>query len=98
MFIARVMGTVVSTVKHPAYNQEKIMIVQPLDLHGNMQGHSLLALDKAQAGEGDTVLVLNEGSSARHVLNNDLAPARAIIMGIVDSYGDERGHTMPTKN
>lgn len=89
MFIAQVLGTVVATIKHEAYQGEKIMIVQPVDLNGSAKGQSLLALDKVQAGEGDTVLVLNEGSSARHILNNDLAPARAIIMGIVDSYGDE---------
>jgi len=89
MFIARVLGTIVATIKHEAYQGEKIMVVQPLDLAGNSQGQSLLALDKVQAGEGDTVLVLNEGSSARHVLNNDQAPVRAIIMGVVDFYGNE---------
>ena len=89
MFIAKVIGTIVSTIKHDAYHAEKIMVVQPLDLDGNYSGESLLALDKAQAGEGDTVLVLNEGSSARHILKNDMAPARAIVMGIVDFYGDE---------
>ncbi len=89
MFIAKVLGTVVATIKHEAYNNEKIMVVQPVDLAGNVKGQSLLALDKVQAGEGDIVLVLNEGSSARLILNNDMAPVRAIIMGIVDFYGDE---------
>ena len=90
MVIAKVLGNIVATIKHEAYNGEKIMVVQPIDLQGEPQGKSLLALDKVQAGEGDTVIVLNEGSSARLILNNDIAPARAIIMGIVDSYGDER--------
>ncbi len=89
MFIAKVLGTVVSTIKHEAYEGEKIMVVQPLALDGAHQGRSLLALDKAQAGEGDTVLVLNEGSSARYILEDDMAPARAVIMGVVDFYGDE---------
>ena len=89
MFIAKVLGTVVATIKHEAYRGEKIMVVQPLDLAGRARGRSLLALDKVQAGEGDVVLVLNEGSSARLVLSNDVAPVRAIIMGVVDAYGDE---------
>ena len=89
MFIARVLGTVVSTVKHEAYQGKKILVVQPLDLQGEGQGGSLLALDEVQAGAGDTVLVLNEGSGARQILKDDLAPVRAIIMGIVDHYGAE---------
>ena len=35
------------------------------------------------------MLVLNEGSSARQVVNNELAPLRAVIMGVVDHYGEE---------
>ncbi len=89
MFVARVLGTVVATVKHEAYQGRKIMVVQPLDLDGSHQGNSMLAIDEVQAGVGDTVLVLNEGSSARQVVNNELAPLRAVIMGVVDHYGRE---------
>ncbi len=89
MFIAKVIGTVVATEKHEAYQGRKIMVVQPLDLQGNSHGNSILAIDEVSAGTGDTVLVLNEGSSARQIVNNDLAPLRAVIMGIVDHYGQE---------
>ncbi len=73
-------------MKHPAYLHQKILITRRLGLDGKLTDKDLLALDKAQAGVGDTVLVLNEGSSARTILNNDTAPARAIIMGVVDQY------------
>lgn len=73
-------------MKHPAYLHEKILITRRLGLDGKLTDKDLLALDKVQAGVGDTVLVLNEGSSARTVLKNDTAPARAIIMGVVDQY------------
>lgn len=86
MFLAKVIGTVVCTVKHPAYLHEKILITRQINPDGSLTEKDLLALDKAQAGVGDTVLVLNEGSSARTVLNDDTAPVRAIIMGIVDEY------------
>ncbi len=89
MFIAEVLGTVVASEKHEAYQGRKIMVVQPLDLQGNSCGNSLLAIDEVRAGVGDTVLVLNEGSSARQVVNDDLAPLRAVIMGVVDHYGLE---------
>ena len=91
MFIAKVMGTVVSTIKHPVYAGKKIMVVQPLNLDGSPKGDSLLAVDEVQAGVGDTVLVLNEGSGARQIVQNEQGPIRAIIMGIVDQYGEDAG-------
>ncbi len=91
MFIAKVLGSIVATIKHKIYEGEKIMVVQPLDLLGGDKDDSLLAVDKVCAGAGDTVLVLNEGSSARQVAGDDKAPIRAIIMGVVDHYkiGDD---------
>ena len=88
MFIAKVIGNVVSTIKHPVYAGKKIMVVQPLNLDGSPKGDSLLAVDEVQAGVGDTVLVLNEGSGARQIVQNEQGPVRAIIMGIVDQYGE----------
>jgi microcompartment protein CcmK/EutM len=87
LFVAKVLGTVVATVKHEVYQGRKVMVVQPVDLHGNYKGDSMLAVDEVRAGVGDTVLVLNEGASARQVVNNELAPLRAVIMGVVDHYG-----------
>lgn len=79
----------VASIKHEVYEGRKIMVVQPLDLCGNNQGNSLLAIDEVRAGVGDTVLVLNEGSSARQIVKDEYAPVRAVIMGVVDHYGIE---------
>ncbi|MFQ5645347.1 MAG: EutN/CcmL family microcompartment protein [bacterium] len=84
MFLARVTGNIVSTVKHSAYKGKKIMVVHKVNLKGKMEKEAYLAIDEAQAGDGDLVLLLLEGSSARTVLHNDTAPVRGIIMGIVD--------------
>ncbi len=86
MFIAKVLGTIVASVKHEIYEGRKIMVVQPLDLCGKEQGNSILAIDEVRAGVGDTVLVLNEGSSARQIVKDECAPVRAVIMGVVDHY------------
>ena len=84
MILARVVGNVVATVKHPAYHAHKLLIVQPEDPFGRPEGHSKLAIDRVQAGVGDSVLVLEEGSSARLLLDNDVAPARTVIVGVID--------------
>jgi len=76
---------VVSTVTEAGYGSRKILVVQPVDPSGALKGQSFLAIDTVQAGVGDTVLVLEEGGSARMILNEpDTFTIKAIIAGIVD--------------
>ena len=95
MFIAKVMGTVVMTVKHSQYDGEKLLAVQFLNADQEPSGPQILAFDRAQAGVGDTVLVMREGNGVRQILGRDngLAindaikqevPVRSLIVGIVD--------------
>jgi microcompartment protein CcmK/EutM len=86
MKICRVLGPVVATVKHPTYVGEKLLGVQPVDTDGATPlGDSYLAVDRAQAGEGDLVLVLTEGTGVRQIFGTDLLPIRSVIVGIVDA-------------
>ncbi len=36
------------------------------------------------AGAGETVLIIDEGNSARQVVGMEVAPIRAIVVGVVD--------------
>ncbi|MGO9409263.1 MAG: EutN/CcmL family microcompartment protein [Spirochaetia bacterium] len=93
MIIARVVGNVVSTEKHPQYRGYKILVVQPIDPHGKPTGRSFLALDGVQAGVGDRVLVVDEGGSARSVLGDEGAvTVRTVACGIVDRVDIEDRH------
>ena len=84
MIYARVLGNVVSTVKHPTYLGRAVMIVQPLDEHGQDDGDSFLAVDDVQAGPGDKVIILSEGNGIRQLLGVKELPIRRLIVGIVD--------------
>ena len=85
MKICRVMGTVVATAKHPAYAGRTLLLVQPLDENGAAKGDSYIAVDVAQAGVGDLVLVSSEGNGTRQILKmGDTVPIRSLIVGIVD--------------
>ncbi len=84
MKLARVIGQVVSTVKDERQVGWKLLLVQPVDTEGQPQGASLVAIDAAQAGVGDHVLLLAEGKSARQVMNSDDAPCEAIVVGVID--------------
>lgn len=84
MKIGRVAATVVATIKHPALDGRRLLMVDLLDLEGKATGKDLLAVDSVGAGAGETVLVLDEGNGARQVLNAPQAPIRAVIVGIID--------------
>lgn len=89
MILARVSGTVVSTAKHPAYVGQKLLLVQPVDEAGQSQGDEFVAVDRAQAGPGDVVLVLQEGNGVRQIFLRDeglvAPPILQTIVAIVDS-------------
>lgn len=78
-------GPVWATVKHPAFAGRTLLVVQPLDERGGDVGASFVAVDRAQAGAGDKVLVLTEGTGVRQILKaGDLVPIRSVIVGVVD--------------
>jgi microcompartment protein CcmK/EutM len=85
MIIAKVIGTLVSTIKHPAYLGKKLLLVQPMSLVGQSESESFIAIDEAQAGLGDTVLIMREGSGARQITEIEDAPIISVIVGILDS-------------
>lgn len=91
MIVARVIGTVVSTVKHPTYLGRKLMVCQQVDEDQRDVGTSFLAVDNVQAGVGDVVLVLREGNGIRQLLGQSVLPIRALIVGIVDEVHVDRG-------
>ena len=85
MKCCRVVGPLWATVKHPAYAGRTLFVVQPLDENGKDAGTSFVAIDHAQAGVGDKVIVLTEGNGVRQILAmGDQVPIRSIIVGIVD--------------
>lgn len=86
MYIGQVAGTVVATIKHPMFNGRKLLLVERLDLAGRATSKYDIAVDAAQAGVGDRVLVLDEGNGARQVLGVEpWGPVRAVVVGIVDA-------------
>jgi len=84
MYIGKVAGTVVATIKIPHLDARKLLLVDQIDLQGQETGTYDIAVDVAQAGPGDTVLVIDEGNGARQVLGLDPGAVRAVIVGVVD--------------
>jgi ethanolamine utilization protein EutN len=84
MKIALVIGKAVSTHKHATFRRQKALICQPLDLELKPTGRALIAIDSVGSGEGDVVLVIQEGRSARDYTGDPAAATRTMIVGIVD--------------
>ena len=85
MDIGRVLGNVVLTRKHAAYNGKKILMVQPLRLDGTPRGTPIVAADYVGAGVGDIVMTGSAPGVAKKVFGLDLAPLRTLIMAVVDA-------------
>jgi ethanolamine utilization protein EutN len=87
LILGKVVGTIVTTISHPHYKNRRLLVVQPLVMHGDQPDASddFIALDNTQAGIGDTVLVNREGNGARQALNIPDGAVISVIVGIVDS-------------
>jgi microcompartment protein CcmK/EutM len=83
MFLARVVGNVVATVKNPSLREKKILIIQPLDPAGTDQGPKMLALDSVGAGAGETVYCCR-GREASFPWYPDEVPTETTIVAIID--------------
>ena len=86
MKIARVTGTVVSTVKNEKYRGYKLLKPRHLTLEGELTCEELIALDAADAGIGDIVLVNNDGGAAQMITGDKTLIASVTICGVVDCY------------
>ncbi len=85
MILARITGSVVSTIHHPIVNGRKMLLAERIDPTGKPTGGYLIAMDAIGAGKGEIVLILDEGSGARQILGDSSAPVRSIVVGIVDA-------------
>ncbi len=87
MFLAKVIGSVVSTQKDPRFSGMKLLLIQPyINKDGVLvtSGSSVVAVDSVGAGAGECVL-FTQGSSARLTDTTKDKPVDAVIVGIVDS-------------
>ncbi|HEY3742521.1 MAG TPA: EutN/CcmL family microcompartment protein [Bryobacteraceae bacterium] len=84
MLIARVIGEVVSTEKHPSHRGRKALLVQPLHLDGSDRGEAVVALDTVDAGVGDRVLLVTEGYSAMTAAGRPNSPIDMALIGVID--------------
>ena len=83
MKIARVIGTVVSTISSPRLPGVKMLMLTETDPQGQPIGKPFAAIDLVDAGEGDLVLTCH-GSAARQTPITKETPTDAVVMAVLD--------------
>ena len=91
MKVGRVIGSVVSTINHEFFDGERLLIVRLVD-QGRDTASYVICTDVVGAGADETVLILDEGTSARQIHGVDTGPTRSVVVGIVDDI-HEQAHT-----
>jgi len=84
MQLARVIGTVVATVKNESLEGRKLLIIQSLNKSLEPQGKPLVAIDAAGAGVGELVFWCR-GKEASFPFKREDTPTDCTIIAIVDS-------------
>jgi ethanolamine utilization protein EutN len=84
MQLARVIGTVVATIKNDSLKGRKFLVIQSLDAMLEPQGKPLVAVDSVGAGHGELVFWCR-GKEASFPFKREDTPTDCTIIGIVDS-------------
>jgi ethanolamine utilization protein EutN len=84
MQLARVIGTVVATMKNESLVGRKLLVVQTLNKDLKPQGKPMVAVDSVGAGVGELVFWCR-GKEASFPFKREDTPTDCTIIGIVDS-------------
>ena len=90
MFLARVIGAVVSTKKDETMRGHKLLLLRPMlvdeakPAQFRPGSNTIVAVDSLGAGAGDLVLFC-QGSSARQAAGMKSLPIDAAVIGLVDT-------------
>ena len=85
MQLGTVIGYATSTIKHASLVGWRLVIVQPLNAKREPEADPVVAVDKFNAGTGQTVIINCDGKGAREYVGNDKSPVRWFVIGIEDS-------------
>ena len=90
MYLARIDGTLTSTVKHETLGGLRFLIAQRLEGDGSDSGEPQVLVDMIGASVGSIVMVTTDNEAVRKA-SAKTTPVRLVVMGIVDSVYPEPG-------
>jgi len=84
MFLARIEGTVVATVKHATLGGCRFLVARRIEADGTLAEEPNVIVDWHGAAIGSTVIVSTDGDIARERFGST-TPARMVVAGLVDA-------------
>jgi ethanolamine utilization protein EutN len=88
MKVGRVIGNVVSTINHEFFDGQRLLLCRLID-NDLDTGDYMICTDRVGAGADETVLILDEGTSARQMYGIDTGPIRSVVVGIIDEIHEQ---------
>lgn len=86
MFLGKIVGTAVATIKTPELTGTKLLVVQPVNENGQPVGNLQVVADATQAGVGDTVFMVRAREAALSLQQDDkFVPVDLAAIGVVDT-------------
>jgi ethanolamine utilization protein EutN len=83
MQLGRIVATATSTLKHPSFEKERLLVVQLESIDGRPDGEPVLAFDRLGARKGDRVVLTNDGASLQGMLGRE-TPGRWCVLALPD--------------
>jgi len=91
MRVGKVIGNVVSTMKHEKLRGIKLLVVKPIDSEGNEIGSAKIVADYLNSAVGSLVFWIEDGTTICKWKGETGIPLRGSITGIIDSIDMESG-------
>lgn len=83
MQLGTVLGSATSTIKHPTFQGERMIVVQPETTDGRPDGEPVIAFDRLGARRGDRVVLTSDGLVLQQMIGRD-TPGRWSVLGLPD--------------
>jgi len=83
MQLGLVLGSATSTIKHPSFEGQRMLVVQPVTADGKDDGEPVLVFDRLGAGRGQRVIITSDGALMQTELGRD-TPGRWSVMALPD--------------
>jgi microcompartment protein CcmK/EutM len=95
VFLAKIKGNIVSTLKNRFLIGHKLLLVHRIDFNNNLIGEEdFIAIDLVNSGIGDLVIVVQEGDAVQQILGHSLAPVNTMIIAVVDNIEIQEENTI----
>jgi ethanolamine utilization protein EutN len=91
MQLARVIGTVVATIKSPGLDGVKLLVIQPLDRQLKPVGGQLVAADAVHMAGPGSIVYFVAAREAAQAMPDPFVPVDHAIVGIVDAVSTLSG-------